>query len=50
MVCWNSMGLVYKKRAMYDAAQPLYERALKIVQRTFGATHPKVRELAIGNS
>jgi tetratricopeptide (TPR) repeat protein len=36
------MGMVYKKRAMYDEAEPLYERALRIVEKSLGYTHPKV--------
>jgi tetratricopeptide (TPR) repeat protein len=36
------MGMVYKKRAMYDEAEPLYERALRIVEKTLGHSHPKV--------
>ncbi|CAF2776757.1 unnamed protein product [Rotaria sp. Silwood2] len=32
----NSMGLVLKKKADYDGAAELYERAIKIVRDTFG--------------
>ena len=32
----NSMGLILKKRADYDGAQKLYERAIEIAVKTFG--------------
>jgi hypothetical protein len=37
----NSLGLVEKKRANYDAAEKLYTRAIAIVVKTFGKKHYK---------
>ena len=36
------MGLVAKKRGLYDQAEPLYKRALAIITKHFGSDHPKI--------
>jgi tetratricopeptide (TPR) repeat protein len=38
----NSQGLVMKKRADYDAAEKLYDRAVRIIRKTFGEKHYKL--------
>ena len=36
------MGLVAKKRGLYDKAEPMYKRALAIITKHFGGDHPKI--------
>ena len=44
----NLMGLVYNKNAMYEKAEPLYQRALAVREKALGKDHPDVA-ISLGN-
>ena len=41
----NSLSLLYQKQGNYAAAEPLYKRALAIVEKALGPAHPHVMTL-----
>jgi len=38
----NNMALLYMQQGKYEEAEPLYKRALDILQRTFPNGHPNI--------
>ena len=38
----NQLGLLFRAKALYVEAEPLYRRALKIYEASFGPNHPQV--------
>ena len=38
----NNLAELYRTQGDYEAALPLYERALKILQAAFGERHPNI--------
>ena len=36
----NNLALLYNNQGDYERAKPLFERALAILEKTFGSNHP----------
>ena len=44
----NNLAVLYSSQGKYVEAEPLYQRALAIYERVFGAAHPDVARV-LGN-
>jgi tetratricopeptide (TPR) repeat protein len=45
-VSLNNLAVLYQSQGRYEAAEPLYERALAISEEALGKAHPQARTVA----
>ncbi len=44
-VSFNNLALLYNDQGLYAEAEPLFERALAIVERVLGSEHPNLADV-----